>query len=572
MSTLTDSHTTATVSPTYARPKSRRGVAYPVWLGLGAVVVAGSTWFSLTGGPGSWTDGWFGSSANQSLLYQVQPVDLSITLTENGELKPRRSIELKNEVEGQATIRFLIEESKRVKQGDLLVELASDAIVERIDASKIELDDIANDYRTAVGNLEDQLSQNVSDIRKAESDLEIATKELEKYLEGDFKKSFKAIDIQISETNLKLEQKREELETKSGLYERNFVKKSTIDQLQLEVTTLEMKLKQNELSKQILLDYEKPMSVKQKQTAIDQARDVLDRTRKRAKLREEQARNKVTQLEGLVQIRTGRLDRSKAQLEKCRILAPADGVVQYPDDGMFRHGSGEQLVVGSKVYEGQTLIVLPDTSAMVVSTRIHEADRHMVEVDMPCVIRVPAVPGQTFTGKVSKIDRFADSANRWLNPDLKEHTTEVLLDHAVAALSPGDSARVTMLVDSLSNVLAVPVQCVYTRGPRSFVFVQKGRRTKPVEVKLGSSNKTLVQVTSGLAVGDRVRMHADEKLLATLPAVKPGQIAQTLPMPGQKRGRPQQRSDAQAAKRPAGPASSVAAKQKSESRGGQRGG
>ncbi|RMF73269.1 MAG: efflux RND transporter periplasmic adaptor subunit, partial [Planctomycetota bacterium] len=109
--------------------------------------------------------------------------------------------------------------------------------------------------------------------------------------------------------------------------------------------------------------------------------------------------------------------------------------------------------------------------------------------------------------------------NRWLNPELKEHTTEILLDETDAPVSPGDSAEVEILIDHLTDVLAVPVQCVYSRGPKNFVFRRDGRTAEPVEVELGASNESFVEIASGLKPGDEVLMSADERLLAKLPAV-----------------------------------------------------
>jgi hypothetical protein len=231
------------------------------------------------------------------------------------------------------------------------------------------------------------------------------------------------------------------------------------------------------------------------------------------------------------------------------MYAPADGIVQYPINDRHRWGGGDRVAAGERVYEGQTLVVLPDTSQMLVSTRIHEADRHLVGEGLPCVVTVPAVPGESFTGKISKIDRFADSENRWLNPDLKEHEAEILLDATDAPLSPGDSAEVKILIDTIEDALVVPVQCVFTRGSDSYVFLGSGASAEPVKVTLGRSNTSKVEVAEGLERGQRVAMNADEQLLAKLPAIDAAQEQQAFVRP--ERGERPQR--AERGKRPPGP-------------------
>jgi hypothetical protein len=156
---------------------------------------------------------------------------------------------------------------------------------------------------------------------------------------------------------------------------------------------------------------------------------------------------------------------------------------------------------------------------MIVATRVHEADRHQVKEGMTCYVKVPAVPGKRFKGAISKIATFADSSDRWLNPNLKEHAAEILLDETDAPVSPGDSAEIDVQIAEIPDVLAVPVQSVYARGEKRFVFVDRAGGAQAIEVKLGKSNTTLVEIRDGLKVGDRVVMSVATELLAKLPDV-----------------------------------------------------
>jgi uncharacterized membrane protein YgcG len=148
-----------------------------------------------------------------------------------------------------------------------------------------------------------------------------------------------------------------------------------------------------------------------------------------------------------------------------------------------------------------------------------------------------------------------------MNPDLKEHAAEILLDDSDAPVSPGDTAEVTILVGEVKQALAVPVIGVFTRGPRSFAFVIRGGNAQPTEIELGKSNTTMVQVTNGLSEGDRVLLHVDEELLAKLPRVEVGNQEQQPVEGGQN---PQARSAGGA-----GPGSGGAGKRGG---GGRRGG
>jgi len=512
----------------YGRRKAAGGLRR--WWYVAAAVACGAAALLLMRSTlSTWVERLLGRAGDRPAVYTVEPVTLEIALTEDGELKPRESIEIKCDVEGQSTILFVVEESTRVRKGDLLVELASEALVDRDESEQIRLQELEGQLRAAQAELEIQRSQSASDIRKAEIDLQVAELELKKYLNGDYQQRLQSLELDIEQAEMDLQRKKEELEKYTRLAEKGFVTQMDIEERKFALRRAEMTLARHKLSQQIFKQYEHPKLEMQKTSAVERAREELERVKQRAASRVERAEARVKQYQEQLDRQRRRCQRVKEQLGKCKIYAPADGIVQYPSYGDWRWSS-ERIAAGQKVHEGQTLLVLPDTSQMVVSTRIHEADRHLVREGLPCLVTVPAVPGQTFTGKLVKIDKFAESESRWLNPDLKEHGAEILLDTTSPALSPGDTAQVKILIETVPDVLAVPVQCVFTRGSQSYVFVRNGAGAEPVAVKLGRSNTKMIEVVEGLERGDQVLMHADQSLLAKLPAA-PQELAGEEPQP-----------------------------------------
>ncbi len=519
MQTATEPILTAPAPASYARRKTTgKRTARRWWLAGAIVAVLGGLPLGLWPVVG-WLERLAGGESSSGAYHVVEPMTLQITLTENGELKPRRSAEIKCEVEGQSTILFVVDESTRVKQGDLLVELASDALEERLRSKQMELRRIQADYESAVSELEIQKNQNASNIKKAQIDLEVSELDLQKYLKGDFIGQLAAIELKIEQSDMDIERQEQELADNLELAEKGWVTKNEIDQREFALEVAKMQLDQHQLSKSILLDYEKPKVEKQRTSTVDRSREELEREKKRAQSRERKSQARVGQYKDLLDNAKDDVDRVQVQLVRCKMYAPADGVVQYPVGDGHRWGGGDRVSAGERVREGQTLVVLPDTSQMLVTTRIHEADRHMIQEGLLCVVTVPAVPGESFTGKIVKIDKFADSENRWLNPDLKEHGAEILLDATDAPLSPGDSAEIKILIDTVEDALAVPVQCVFTRGRDSYVFVRSGGGGESTRVSLGRSNTSMVEIADGLKPGQSVVMHADEQMLAKLPTI-----------------------------------------------------
>ena len=488
------------------------------WMIAGLVVIGalGLLWGTNSAGR-SWFGNWIGSPSSEGDLFTITPTVLNITLAESGELKPQNSAEIKCEVEGQTAILYLVPESTHVKKGDLLVELASDELEQRRRTQLMEVDRIKADYEASVAEFDIQRNQNEANIRAAGITLEVARLDLEKYLNGDFIGRQKEINVNIQQSQMDIARKVTELEENKQLEAKGWVTSNYVKDLEFALDVAKMQLERHQLAKEILLTYEKPMIEKQRRSAVDKATAALEDEKKRAESLENKSKARVEQFDKqLVNAREG-LERIERQIANCKMYAPADGIVQYPTEAGVRWGT-MRLATGEIVRKGQTLVVLPDTSRMIVATRIHEADRHLVGENMQCLVRVPAAPDQTFTGHIVKIDKFADSENLWLNPELKEHGMEILLDQADATLSPGDSAEVTILIDKIENVLAAPVQCVVSRGVKSYVFDDGGN---PREVKLGRTNTSLVELKEGVGEGQRIRMNINDELLARLPASEP---------------------------------------------------
>ncbi|MCA8965822.1 MAG: efflux RND transporter periplasmic adaptor subunit, partial [Planctomycetes bacterium] len=115
-------------------------------------------------------------------FYKVSREDLPITVKEAGELQAVRETSVRSQVEGQATILYLIPEGSNVKVGEKLFELDVSEIVEKRANQKITVEKARNAWeqaRTAADILEKELT---TKLNSAASQLRIAEMELEKLL------------------------------------------------------------------------------------------------------------------------------------------------------------------------------------------------------------------------------------------------------------------------------------------------------------------------------------------------------------------------------------------------------
>jgi RND family efflux transporter MFP subunit len=171
-----------------------------------------------------------------------------------------------------------------------------------------------------------------------------------------------------------------------------------------------------------------------------------------------------------------------------------DLVLRAPRSGEI----AEKMVIdGQAVRPGDNLFLIADRSVLWVDVAVFERDAPSVRVGMPATVRVDAVPGGAFRGRLTFIQPQLDEQTRTL-------TTRLEVDNAGGALRPGMYATVE-LASAGRRAVTVPVAAVLPTGTRNIVFVNRGDgRFLPREVRVGQHGDSLVEILEGLQPGDEV--------------------------------------------------------------------
>jgi len=103
------------------------------------------------------------------------------------------------------------------------------------------------------------------------------------------------------------------------------------------------------------------------------------------------------------------------------------------------------------------------------------------------------------TGTVHSIGLIADTSS-----GVATFPVVVNVHGTPAGLYAGASASISIIYHQVHNALVVPAGAIHQSGPHTAVTVLSGGRRVTRDVTLGISNGGLIQVTSGLAAGDRV--------------------------------------------------------------------
>ena len=481
-------------------------------------------------------------------IFVVQRNDLSIRVTETAEVQPLETTRIKNEMEGQSTIIYLIEEGLVVEKGEKLVELDASALEERlaqqgitlhraqaamigaekelkIRQNELEAEKLGgqNAVRIAEIDLEKFLGKlKYADVDDSEEDRllsisrrEILSGELRTGEDGELvedehrdmgERLQQLIDaqanIKLAEQEVKLAKNKEEWSRR--LQAKNFITKDDLerDELDHQRALKNLRVRKNELD--ILIEFTHPKEMIRLEQGIREAETNLLSIEARGQARIAQAEADLEAKKKEYELAKERYENLEHQIENAVIRAPTPGLVVYASEGGGRRYSQEFVEEGATVRERQNLIQLPDVTHMIAELKVHEASVDKVRAGQRALIKVDAFSDREFTGIVKRVSPVADSGSRWSNNNLKVYKTTVEIEGENRVLRPGMSASVTIIVAHLEDVLFVPLQAIRRQGAVTYVWLDTAEGPFPRRVELGLNDFQFVVVTDGLAEADRV--------------------------------------------------------------------
>jgi membrane fusion protein (multidrug efflux system) len=219
--------------------------------------------------------------------------------------------------------------------------------------------------------------------------------------------------------------------------------------------------------------------LKQAQADLSLARDTFQRNQS---LVQRGAGTQVALEQATAQLASNeaRLQLAQAKLAQSTIVAPFNGVVGLRSVG-----------VGDYVSVGKTLITLTNIDPIKVDFRVPEIFLSRVKVDQPIRVKVDAVPGRDFEGRIFAIDPVVDVNGRAIR-------LRAAIPNADLVLKPGLFARIIIIVDQRENALVVSETAVVPDGVGKMVFVVQDGKARRVSVELGRRLPGKVEIAKGL--------------------------------------------------------------------------
>jgi RND family efflux transporter MFP subunit len=197
----------------------------------------------------------------------------------------------------------------------------------------------------------------------------------------------------------------------------------------------------------------------------------------------------VDDLRGQWEVAEAKLRRTRTLLGYSHIAAPFSGVItaRFVDPGAFIAAA-----TSGSTPQSAALVTLMDYSRVRVQTFVPEPEVPFIQNGVPAKVMVEELPGQTFTGSVT---RFAHA----LDPATKTMLTEVEIANPEGALRPGAYASVQLEVERKTNALIAPVLALLVEKAGNSVFIIADGKAKKTPIQVGFNDGTNFEIAGGLS-------------------------------------------------------------------------
>jgi len=192
-------------------------------------------------------------------------------------------------------------------------------------------------------------------------------------------------------------------------------------------------------------------------------REQLERAENELKMRQADLRTQEQQIE----TQKMRMDQERAalasakyDLSKVRIESPLTGIVTRRNIE-----EGETVVVGTMNNAGTVLLTIADMSVIEAEVEVDETDVPTVAIGQKAKITIDAMPGKTFTGRVTEIGNSPIQATGQAAAGQTATNFKVVLtvDGEIPDVRPGFTCTGEITTATRANVLSLPIQALAVR-------------------------------------------------------------------------------------------------------------
>jgi len=198
---------------------------------------------------------------------------------------------------------------------------------------------------------------------------------------------------------------------------------------------------------------------------------------------------------------------ARKNLADSRLVAPISGFI-----------ARRMVEPGVMVAAGQPVFEIAQLDPVEVNVGVPETDIRLLKVGQTATVRVPALPGQTFQGKVRVVNVSAD-------PSTRTYMTRITVPNPKRDLKVGMVAEVAITGTQKRDMLVVPAE-VIVRDPQGatqvFQYFPDQQRVYAKRVDVGITVGKDVQIKAGLKGDEQLVVGGQHGLRNGMPATPAG--------------------------------------------------
>lgn len=484
------------------KPSRRKWMTLALALVAVTVAIGGFVWWLKRDGV---------ALSDNLVLHTVERGVLEVVVTERGNLESQINETVLCEVDDAredgvhgTPIIWLIENGASVKKGDLIVELDASPIQELLDRQMLDVEEELAEFLQAEVSYENQQTQNLTTLKEAELEVELAELALRQFGDNDagtFQIELQDVELMIQEAEAGQLIEQTNLSGVEELYKLGYRSSGELAEARLSSLRSERQLATARSKKRELVEYVYKKTLMELEGKLASAKRKLNQVELDNKAQLAQAKARLESSREQLGKERERLERYKSQIGKCKIYAPQDGMVAYySGGGRYRR---EEIREGATVRPRQPILTLPNLEKMQVKTAVHESVLDQISSGLKATVRVDAFPDSKYPATVATVAVLPDQGG-WMSSDTKVYETVVTIDQDVKQLKPGMTAVVEIDVARLDDVVSIPVQAIVQVDDKDWCYVSKNGKVERRELELGMTNSKYVEVREGLEEGEQI--------------------------------------------------------------------
>ncbi|MDH5533463.1 MAG: efflux RND transporter periplasmic adaptor subunit [Candidatus Pacebacteria bacterium] len=147
-----------------------------------------------------------------------------------------------------------------------------------------------------------------------------------------------------------------------------------------------------------------------------------------------------------------------------------------------------------------SLVIFNSDVKTIIKVDIGETDVIKVAENQPTTIAFDAIPDQTFSGHVDRVDSLALPTS-----GVVKYSVYIILDEVVESIKAGMTADVDITVGTKENILTVPSNSIRPyEGGRAVRVVGKKDEIEFIPVKTGIKGDGKIEIISGIEEGTKI--------------------------------------------------------------------